>query len=536
MGDAAHIFPAPQAEYLRAMKAGRYRPGGLSRSFPSRVSLIDLMPPVYQQAMQGSCVASAVTALLEYYWDCKTRLSVQYLYMVTREIEREGLERNLAALRAGETLDPRFEALCHAGLLQLRMLADANGGLSAPAVQPFLARFEEGLRARLAEASGSLLMSCFAAVETRGVCRYSIWPYAAARATPLFGAAAAAAGFPPGSHEDAAGRRVTSGLYLLGTPNNVDEIRAILSGSNARRQMPVAVTVDFFEGCDGETYTFPGIEEAEGGAAVSANRWLGRHGLLVVGYEDDPSAPGGGYFLIRNSLGAEWGSGGYGRMPYAYLECFAVEAGTILQSLLDYEGDGYGGQRRRAGSAVEGRDGGRRLRLALVNLAVAVALVAATWVLARSTSRPARRPFVEVTIYGRGGMNEQGVLMPWNVKGVPIDGGYVYTLPAANERAVDEIRTVLGRMNTLHEKRGKPLTYDLISLFSIRGGDRDELKRVISGFMADGFPVRIRESGPGGMLVATLNPRALRGKMNRLFKIEDSGGGEIPVWTVTGAK
>ena len=143
---------------------------------------------------------------------------------------------------------------------------------------------------------------------------------------------------------------------------------------------------------------------------------------------------------------------------------------------------------------------------------------------------------MEVTIYGRGGMNEQGVLMPWNVKGVPIDGGYVYTLPAANERAVDEIRTVLGRMNTLHEKRGKPLTYDLISLFSIRGGDRDELKRVISGFMADGFPVRIRESGPGGMLVATLNPRALRGKMNRLFKIEDSGGGEIPVWTVTGAK
>ena len=344
MEGATHIFPAPQAEYLRAIKGGRYKPAGLSGNFPQRFSLEGSMPPVYQQSLQGACVANAVTALLEYYNDCKTRLSVQYLHAATKEIERAGLERNLAALRAGERLDPEFEAVCHAELMQLRMIADANGGMSAPATMPYLAQFESGMRTRFEAASGCLLRSSFKAVETRGICRYAVWPSAGARATSLFGSASGGE-FPPNAHEDAAKRRVTNGIYLLAMPNNVDEIRGILSGANDRRPMPVAVTVDFFAGCDGEMYSFPDAEETGDGQLVSKNEWLGRHGLLVVGYEDDPKTIGGGYFIIRNSLGEDWGNKGYGRMPYAYLECFALEAGTILQNMVDYAGDGYGGQR-----------------------------------------------------------------------------------------------------------------------------------------------------------------------------------------------
>ena len=369
---ATHIFPAPQADYLRAIKGGRHQPGVLSRTFPPRHSLVGSMPPVYQQSLQGTCVANAVTALLEYYNDCKTRLSVQYLHAATKEIERAGLERNLAALRDGKPLDPPFEAVCHSELMQLRMIADANGGMSAPATMPYLDQFASGMRERFEAASGCLLRSCFKAVETRGICRYAMWPSAGARATSMFGAAAGGE-FPPASHEDAAKRRVTNGLYLLGTPNNVDEIRGILSGANDRRPMPVAVTVDFFAGCDGETYSFPEAEETGDGQLASKNEWLGRHGLLVVGYEDDPKFLGGGYFIIRNSLGEDWGDKGYGRMPYAYLECFALEAGTILQNMVDYAGDGYGGQR------VAGKASAKRRWPALVaNLLIAVALVGAT--------------------------------------------------------------------------------------------------------------------------------------------------------------
>ena len=381
MGDTPYIFPEAQAAYLRALQAGRCAGETRSRGEPVRVSLVDRLPPVYQQALQGTCVANAVTALLEYYGDCRTRLSVQYLASVTRDVERKGLERNLEALRTGGPLDAGFEAVFHAELLQLRLLADANGGMDVPAVRPYLTRFAEGVKTRFSQAPGSLLMSCFRAVETRGVCRYSLWPSATLRTTSVFGELDAAPVVPPGADEDAAKRRVTSGLYLLGMPNNVDEIRGLLAGANGRRAMPVAVTVDFFTDCDGATYAFPGTEERADGRLASKNAWRGRHALLVVGYEDDARAPGGGWFLIRNSFGEAWGDKGYGRLSYAYLACFAIEAGTILQDLVDYAGDGYdrlrpgGATQPSAPSAVSAWPFGRRLAL---NLGIACALVGLT--------------------------------------------------------------------------------------------------------------------------------------------------------------
>ena len=54
----------------------------------------------------------------------------------------------------------------------------------------------------------------------------------------------------------------------------------------------------------------------------------GSHAVLVTGYEDDPSAPGGGYFIVKNSWGTSWEGGisvgpqytpvpGYGLIDYA---------------------------------------------------------------------------------------------------------------------------------------------------------------------------------------------------------------------------
>ena len=525
MAEGQHIFSPFQAEYLRAMQGGRYR--SPARRPPASVSLVERMPPVvYQQALRGTCVANAVTALLEYYGDCKTRLSVQYLYAATKELEREGLERNLAHVRTGEQLDPGFESVFHAQLQQLRLLAKANKGMDAATVQPYLQRFEDGVRARFEEESGSLLRSCFKAVEAKGVCRHALWPYAAAAATPVFGKPEAIV-FPPGTHEDAQKRRILSGLYLLGTPNNVDEIRGILAGVNRRRPMPVCVTVDTFEGCDGGTFAFPATCEIDGQLASDVP-WHGRHGLLLVGYVDESAYAGGGYFIVRNSYGEDWGEGGYGKMPYAYLECFALEAGTILQDMVDYAGDGYDGMRQERLPEIVPIVSPRRRPLAWVNLLVALALVGITWLVAHVLSKPAYKPFVEVTVYGMEGVNEAGILPPWNVKGTPIDGGYVYTLPAKDRKAVDEIRTVLGGMETLHEKRGKPLTYDLISLFVLRGDDLSAIKRTISEFMGEGFPVRIREVGPNGIKVATLNPRGLRKKLESLFSVAEEKG-NLPV-------
>ena len=376
MAVVPYRFPAQQEAFLRAMAEGSYRVSARTSRGPMSVSLVDRMPPVYQQALQGTCVANAVVALLEFYGDLKTRLSVQFLHAATKEIEWNGLVKNLGNLRTGGPLDAGFESVFHTELLQLRMLADANGGMNAPAVRPYLTRFDEAVRARFAVTPGSLLISCFRAVETCGVCRYALWPYASALAAPVFGESTSQVDFPPGTREDAAKRRILHGLYRLRTPNNVDEIRGILAGANGRRAMPVVVTVDFFAGCDGETYSFPRTREDADGHLISEVVWQGRHGLLVVGYVDNASYAGGGYFLIRNSLGEGWGNRGYGKLPYAYLECFALEAGTILQDRIDYEGDGYDGQRSvRVPGAEAPRHRGRRI---LFNLLMAAVIAAAT--------------------------------------------------------------------------------------------------------------------------------------------------------------
>ena len=529
MSAAPYIFPAQQAEFLRALRDGRYRAPARTRNVPASTSLVSKMPPIYEQALRGTCVANAVTAMLEYYEDCKMRLSVQYLFAATKEVERAAIERNLLRLRTGEPLDPAFELALHSKLLQLRMMADANGGINTPVMRPYLTQFEETVRTRYEAMDGSLLRSCFNVLEFQGTCRYALWPYAGVTAAPLFGAAESGA-HPPGSDDDAKKHRVLSGLYLLPAPNNVDEIRGILAGVNDRRPMPVCVTVSFFEGCDGETFTFPQTEETEAGLAAK-NAWLGVHGMLIVGYVDSAASPGGGYFIVRNSLGEAWGNRGYGKLPYAYVACFALEAGTILQDLVDYTGDGYGGLH------ADGASGRRRRRwwLVFMNLLVGAALVAGTWAVVKWNQEqkspvpsappvPPHPPYAEVTVYGRDSKVNVTLPPPWNeVKGVAIDGGVVFRLPAKTRADVDAIRRKLDAEPTLREKRGKPLTYDLVSFFDLVADDIDDLKKTIGMFAADHFLVRIEGESNGVLRVSTVSPAGLRGRLKTMFHVQDDG-------------
>jgi hypothetical protein len=50
----------------------------------------------------------------------------------------------------------------------------------------------------------------------------------------------------------------------------------------------------------------------------------GGHAMCLIGYQDDASQPGGGFFILRNSWGTGWGGqcpygAGNGTIPYAYL-------------------------------------------------------------------------------------------------------------------------------------------------------------------------------------------------------------------------
>ena len=369
MADGSYVFSAQQGAFLDALKDGRYRGSELTDYGKGRISLQDQMPPVYQQAMRGTCVANAATALLEYYEDRKVRLSVQFLYEMTKSVERKWLDANLQALGENRDVDAEFAAKFPAQVAQVRLTTDANGA-GSPAAKAFLNAFARQLGEYFNDNSGSQIKRCFEAIRDYGTCRYSLWPYANMQSAD----STSGGSLPPGSLEDAVKHRVLTGLYLLRSPNNVDEIRGIVAGANGRRPMPVCVGLPLFEDCDGTDFRFPAGVESEG-RLVSKNALKGVHEMLIVGFEDDRMVAGGGWFIVRNSWGSDWGKDGYGRVPYAYVECFCTEAGTILQDMVDYVGDGYGAKADRKVSPVRGNSAGKR-NLGWLWFAVSAAVVA----------------------------------------------------------------------------------------------------------------------------------------------------------------
>lgn len=52
---------------------------------------------------------------------------------------------------------------------------------------------------------------------------------------------------------------------------------------------------------------------------------FGGHAVLVVGYRDG-EGDGGGFYIVRNSWGADWGAEGYGFLPYAYVDAHGIAA------------------------------------------------------------------------------------------------------------------------------------------------------------------------------------------------------------------
>ncbi|HAZ03406.1 MAG: hypothetical protein A2W90_00110 [Bacteroidetes bacterium GWF2_42_66] len=53
------------------------------------------------------------------------------------------------------------------------------------------------------------------------------------------------------------------------------------------------------------------------------------HSVLIVGYQDMPKVPGGGYFIFKNSHGPNYSENGYGKMPYGYVEKYANDGVAI---------------------------------------------------------------------------------------------------------------------------------------------------------------------------------------------------------------
>ncbi len=107
----------------------------------------------------------------------------------------------------------------------------------------------------------------------------------------------AAAGWP------FATRQIGSWAYVTTNSANITAIKNALSSYG-----PLATTMDVY--ADFFYYSGGVYEYAYG-------TYQGGHAILIVGYADDATISGGGYFIVKNSWGMDWGNQGYFYIAYS---------------------------------------------------------------------------------------------------------------------------------------------------------------------------------------------------------------------------
>jgi hypothetical protein len=170
---------------------------------------------------------------------------------------------------------------------------------------------------------GTTLHTAMTALSEYGVCKAQTWPYNPVQMEDE------AQGYPPeGAFEDAKKHLLSSTRTV--EPGLVLQYKHILAGSRGVPQMPVSVATLVFD----SWYMSPQTHRrGKITMPLPSEQPTSGHAWCIVGYVDDAQAPGGGYFIVRNSWGNTWASDspeapGHAIMPYAYVDRYAIEAFT----------------------------------------------------------------------------------------------------------------------------------------------------------------------------------------------------------------
>jgi C1A family cysteine protease len=164
--------------------------------------------------------------------------------------------------------------------------------------------------------AGTWIRVAMEVLKDTGVCVENIWPY-----HPDEVAGNEGQGPPPaGATEEAGSFRIKNSKNLQSRWANA--IRETLADGR-----PVAFAVPVYR----YWLTEPVRSTGDIRMPLSVDASLGGHAMAIVGYEDDPAVPGGGFFLVRNSWGTDWAGqsavgAGYCRLPYQYISDYGRSA------------------------------------------------------------------------------------------------------------------------------------------------------------------------------------------------------------------
>lgn len=155
-------------------------------------------------------------------------------------------------------------------------------------------------------------------LQAQGVCTEEVWPYNPDKVAGNEGQGPA----PQGAAEAAAAHKISAGELLQA--RWVSSLKETLAAGR-----PVAFAVPVYR----YWLTEPVKSTGDLRMPLNSEQSIGGHAMAMVGYQDDATVPGGGYFLIRNSWGEDWAgksqlAAGYGRLPYEFISKYGRSAYT----------------------------------------------------------------------------------------------------------------------------------------------------------------------------------------------------------------
>lgn len=214
---------------------------------PSIVDLRPDMPPIVDQGKIGSCTGNAIAGALGY------------------------LEMKQLKSKTGSLVFP--------------------DGKYDPISRLFIYFNERAIEGTTHQDAGATLSDGIEAIDDKGVCRESTWPYMPENALKC----------PPSSaYGEAWHHKVLIGLRVN---QELNAMRDCLAGGDPF-VFGITIYESFILQTDGNiTLPLWGYDDMRGG-----------HALCCVGYHDAREV-----FIVRNSWGEVWGDKGYCYIPYSYL-------------------------------------------------------------------------------------------------------------------------------------------------------------------------------------------------------------------------
>ena len=142
---------------------------------------------------------------------------------------------------------------------------------------------------------GTTIRAAMKVLKNKGVCRERFWPYQPHQKNKP----------QKGARNDAKKFRVLAYARII----NLNELRLCLAAKG-----PCAIGVEAFKGI---MTTKTGIVPMPKKGEPS----IGGHAISPVGYDDKKRL-----IKFKNSWSEKWGQRGYGFLPYAYIECYMMDA------------------------------------------------------------------------------------------------------------------------------------------------------------------------------------------------------------------